>query len=146
MPLPSTRVFHPGWAAHHAPVTAGAMNATCTITVGVTAGDWQPDTGPTPGTTATTYTGPCRVEYASTQPQAADAADQSITERLVFVELPATAAAQRHGARVKITAVDANGPAALVNRVLTVGSIDLSSHTFEQVLTCTDDQANQSGV
>lgn len=144
MPFPSTRVIHPRFAEHHAPVSEGAMNASCTITFGGTAGDWQPGVGATPGTSPTTYTGPCRVQYASTVPRNADAADQTTTERTVLVVLPRGSAKQSAGARVTITAVDANGPAALVDRVLSVGAVGFSSIAFEQDLACTDDQANQA--
>ncbi|RHA38736.1 DUF6093 family protein [Cellulomonas rhizosphaerae] len=146
MPFPSTTVIHPDWAAHHAGVAEGGMNATCSITHGGTGGDWDPELGATPGTPTVTYTGRCSVDYAATQARDADAADQTITSRSVLVGLPRSAAAQANGARVKITAVDGNGPHALVGRVLTVGSVAADSLTFEQLLECTDDQANQPEV
>jgi len=145
-PLQSTRVMHPQWAAHHAPVTEGTMNAACEITHGSTGGGWNPATGPTPGTPTVTYTGRCRVVYESTQPRDADAADQAVTSLTVGVALPAGSAPQSKGARVRITAVDANGPAGLVGRVLTVAAVAYPSQALDQNLTCTDDSANQPGV
>lgn len=142
-PLPSTAVVHPRWAAHHAPVAQGTMNASCRIELGSTGGGWTPETGTTPGTPTQTYTGRCRVSYARTQPHQGDAADQLTTTSNVTVALPAGSAEQQRGARVTITAVDANGPAALVGRVLVVESVARPSLAVEQNLTCTDDQTNQ---
>lgn len=142
-PLTSTRVMHPRWSEHHAPVTAGTMNATCEITHGATGGGWDPATGPTSGTPTVTYTGRCRVAYDSTQPRDTDAADQVITIRTVNVALPAGSAPQGPGARLRVTAVDANGPAGMVGRVLTVEAVAYPSQTVDQNLTCTDDQDNQ---
>lgn len=142
-PLASTRVMHPRWSEHHAPVTEGTMNATCEITHGSTGGGWSSTTGPTPGTPTVTYTGRCRVAYESTQPRDTDAADQAVTIRTVNIALPAGSPAQTPGARVRITAVDTNGPAALVGRVLTLDAVAYPSQAVDQNLTCTDDQANQ---
>ena len=144
MPLRSTRVIHPDWAARHMPVVAGTMNATCVITHG-TAGGWDPVTGPTAGTPSTTYTGPCRVQYAGTAPREADAAGELVTTRTVLVVLPrdldgVPVPVQPSSARVTVTAVDENGPTGLVGQVLTVGAVNLSSLAWEQDLTCTDDQ------
>jgi len=61
----------------------------------------------------------------------------------VLVTLPAAAAAQQRGARVKITAVDGNGLVRLVGRTLTVQAVAPSSLAFEHDLTCWDDQTNQ---
>lgn len=142
-PLGSARVVHPGWAAHHAPVAVGTMNALCRIELGSTGGGWIPETGTTPGTPVVTYAGRCRVAYARTQPHQGDAADQVTTTSNVTVALPLGSAEQHRGARVTITAVDANGPAALVGRVLLVESVAYPSLAVEQVMTCTDDQTNQ---
>ncbi|MEV7962408.1 DUF6093 family protein [Oerskovia paurometabola] len=145
MPFDSTRVVHPDWAAHHALVAEGTMNATCTVSS--TTSDesgWDPSNGPTaPGGTTTTYTGRCRLTYLENQPDEGDAAGQATTVRAVLVALPRAADQQPAGARVTITAVDMNGPAALTGRVLTVRSTEYSSHALEQYLTCTDDQTNQ---
>lgn len=146
MPFPSTRVIHPAWAAHHAPVAVGTMNATCTITHASTGGGWDPVTGPAAATPAVTYTGPCRVTYRDARGGDGDAADQSTSILPVLVALPLTALPQQVGARITITAVDANGPVGLAGRTLTVRDVGNSSLTFEQDLTCTDDQTNQPGV
>lgn len=143
MPLPTTRVVHPSWAAHHAPVAQGAMGATCEITNGSTGGGWDPVNGATPSTPIVTYTGPCRVQYEPTAPRDADAADQAVIVRTVLVALPRAADRQQPGARVRITAVDANGHAALVGRTFTVEAANTSSLSWEQDLTCTEDATNQ---
>lgn len=146
VPLASTRPIHRDWAQHHAPVSVGTMNATCTITYGGTAGGWDPGTGPTTGTPVMAYTGPCRVTYRDSQDNEADAADQRTSVAPVLVALPLTSLPQARGARVKITAVDANGPASLVGRVFAVETVSHSSITLEQDLACADDQTNQPGV
>lgn len=146
VPFASTRPIHPDWARRHAPTSRGTMNAECEITRGGTAGGWNPDTGPTAGTPARTYTGLCRVTYRDSQSGEADAADQQTSTAPVTIALPLDSPAQARGARVKITAVDANGPASLVGRVFTVETISHSSITLEQLLACTDDQTNQPGV
>jgi hypothetical protein len=119
------------------------MNATCTITYGGTGGGWDPTTGPTPSIPTVAYAGPCRVQSTGTANREADAADQLIAQQDVLVVLPRAAAEQSVGARVKVTAVDPNGPAWLTDRVLAVRSVNRSSLAWEQDLTCTDDADNQ---
>lgn len=60
MPLPSTRVIHDRWSAHHRPTATGAMTATCVITRAATAGTTGLDGTWTPGPRTTIYTGACR--------------------------------------------------------------------------------------
>lgn len=143
VPLPSTRPIHPGWADHHRPTSDASMNATVTITNGLTGGGWDPTNGPTEGVPIVTYTGRARITYEPVRPGTADAVGQDITTRTVTVALPRDAAEQAEGARIHVDAVDANGPTGLVGRDLTVGSTAYSSHALEQVLTATDDQTNQ---
>lgn len=149
MPFPSTRVVHPGWASRHAPATVDAMNATCVITHGQTGGGWDPATGPTTGTPIVTYTGPCRVGYGTREPRQVDAAGQHVTTRTVTVSIPrdhqgVPVPAQTVGARVTVTGVDANGPAALVGQVLVVTAVALPSLAWQQDLTCVDDQTPEA--
>lgn len=122
------------------------MNATCEITHGTTGGGWTPGGGGTAGTPVVTYTGPCRVQYDATAPRDTDAADQLTTEQTVLVAIPRGADAQREDARVRITAVDSNGPSSLVGRLFVVRSVNRSSLGWEQDLTCVDDTDNQPGV
>lgn len=119
------------------------MNAACVIIRGGTPSDWDPTTGPVAGTTLTTYAGPCLVEYEQGDGRTGDAAGQRVTVRRVAVSLPAGAQTQHPGGRVAIAAVDDNGPGGLVGRTFTVTAVSPSSHGFEQVLSCEDDQANQ---
>lgn len=122
------------------------MGAACLITHGVTGSDWDPTTGPVIGELRVVFKGPCRVQYATTVPRHGDAAGQLITERTVLVALPRSAPTVTDGARVYITAVDDDGATHLVGRVLTVQSVNRSSLSWEQDLTCTDDHDNQPGV
>ena len=145
MPFDSTRVIHPDWSGHHMPVTEGAMGATCTITTGG-AGGWDPDTGPTPGTPTTLYTGRCRVQAQANAAAERDAADQLVTVSTYLVALPASCPGVPvgdQGAKVTITAMDANGDQALIGAVLTVQSNPTASLRWERDLTCTLDQTNQ---
>ena len=61
MPLPTGRVIHPAWSQHHRPVATGTMTAECAITRRTGTGSTAPDGTYTPPTSATIYTGPCRV-------------------------------------------------------------------------------------
>lgn len=142
MPFKTTRVFHPRWAEHHQPVTEDAMNATVTVTNGSTGGDWTPGSGPVVGSPNVTYTGPARVTYEPTQGRDTEAAMQAITLRRVTVALPRDVDAQDGGV-VLVTAVDANAPAWLVGRQLSIKSVGRSSHAWEQLLDCLDDVSNQ---
>ncbi|PZR55227.1 hypothetical protein DNL40_02330 [Xylanimonas oleitrophica] len=145
MPLDSTRPIHPDWAAHHTATTQGSMNAVVTITQGSTGGGWDPVTGPRPSIPIQTYTGPARITYQALDAGIRDAAGQDVTVREVTVALPRPAAAQAIGARIRVDAVDANGPTALVGREYTVTSAPYSSHALEHVLTAVDEQNNQPG-
>ncbi len=143
MPFPSTRVVHPRWSAHHQPVTEDAMNALVTIEFGGTEPTWSSGGVSTEGEAAVTYTGPARITYVPAQAREADAADQEVALRRVDVALPREASPQQVDARVRVDAVNGNGPAWLVGRVLTVASLGRSSHAWEQLLECVDDLANQ---
>lgn len=143
MPLPSTRVIHPRWAAHHQPITEDAMNATVTITHGATGGDWSFEDGEQPGEAIVTYTGAARVVYVPTQARDADAVGQEITTRRVVLGIPREVELQVRTAVVVVDAVDANGPSWLAGRKLVVQSVGGSSLAWEQLLDCLDDAANQ---
>lgn len=146
VPFDSTRVIHPDWAQHHMPVTEGAMGATCTIATGG-AGGWDPTTGPTTtGMPTTLYTGPCRVQAQANAASERDAAGQLVTVSTYLVALPASSPGVPvgdQGAKVTITAMDANGDQALIGKVLTVQSNPTASLRWERDLTCTLDQTNQ---
>lgn len=146
MPFPSTHVIHPRWSGHHQPISEGAMNATITVTHGTTGGGWSPTDGPLPEVPIVRYTGRARLTYETTQGRDADAVGQEVTTRTVTVAIPRDVDVQQHLARVTVSAVDANGPAWLVGRVLTVQSLGRSSHAWEQILECLDDLTNQPGA
>lgn len=145
MPFPGTTVIPAGWAAHHKPVTEGAMGATCRITTGG-AGGWDPINGNTPGTPTVLYAGKCRVQAQATTPTTGDAAGQLVTQHAYLVAITADSPvvpAGDAGAKVEIVTVDANGDAALVGRILTVSDARYSSLRWERDLTCIDDHTNQ---
>lgn len=147
-PFPSTKVVHPRFAEHHAPVTEGAMTATCEVAVH-TAGTWNPTDGSVPGDKTVLYTGPCRVQALSNQPADSDAAGQPTTGHTYLIVLPMdqpTIPAGDAGAKVTVLTVDTNGDAELVSRVLTVRDVKYSSLRWERDLTCTDDLTNQPGA
>ncbi|ACZ29572.1 hypothetical protein Xcel_0533 [Xylanimonas cellulosilytica DSM 15894] len=144
MPLDTTHPVHPDWAAHYQPVSQRTMNATVTVTDGTTGGGWDPVTGPIPDAPVVVYTGKARVAYKPVRAEDRDAAGQRVTVRDVTVAVDRDACPElATTARVKVTAVDANGPAALAGRTLAVQSTAWPSHALEQVITCTDDQTNQ---
>lgn len=143
MPLPSTRVVHPRWSAHHAPVTEDAMNAVVVITYGGTEPTWSSGGHESEGEAVTTYAGEARVVYDPVQGRDTESADQDVTVRRVTVSLPRTADDQEVGARVLVLSVDDNAPSWLTGTVLTVASLGRSSYAWEQLLECADDLANQ---
>jgi len=61
MPLPNTRVIHPGWSPRNRPVASGAMTGTCRITRITGGGTVGPGGTWTPAEPATIYSGPVRV-------------------------------------------------------------------------------------
>jgi hypothetical protein len=134
-PLASTSVVDPRWAAHHAPVAAGTMNAACTISRDGD-GDWDPTTGPTSGTPTVTYAGPCRIGASGVVVRTVDAADQQVALDVIPLTLPLSAPVQTAGARVHITAVDSNGPASLVGLDLIIEQAPSASIAVEQAYAC----------
>ncbi len=119
------------------------MGATVTITHGTTGGGWDPETGPLPETPNLTYQGRAALSYDPKQLAQADAADQPITIRTVLVSLPRSAAPQTPGARVHVDFVDANSPASLVDRTLTIQADSPTSEGFDVTYVALDDQTNQ---
>ncbi|MBE7701264.1 hypothetical protein H9623_13265 [Oerskovia sp. Sa1BUA8] len=146
MPFPGTTVIPAGWAAHHKPVTEGAMGATCRITTGG-AGGWNPDTGATgPGAETVLYEGKCRIQAQATTPTTGDAAGQLVTQHTYLVVIPSDQPiipTGDAGAKVRVLTVDQNGDAALPGRILTVSDARYSSLRWERDLTCIDDHTNQ---
>lgn len=143
VPFKGTRVIHPRWSAHHRPVTDGAMNATVRVVTGVAGADFTYGGGFQEGTETVGYVGPARVTYEPTQGRDADATGQDTTVRRVTVALPGEGIATQHDAVVHVTDVDANGLLHLKGAVLVVESVGRSSHAWEQLLSCLDDQTNQ---
>lgn len=129
------------------PVTNAAMGATVRIT-NTPAGDWDPETGLTPGAPVVLYEGPARIQAQATQPAQRDAAGQLVTEHTYLVVIPADSPevpVGDQGAKVHVLSVDANADANLVDRRLTVVDARYSSLRWERDLTCTDDHHNQAG-
>ena len=143
MPFPATNVVPTNWGAHHGAVSERAQNARVSVIIGETDGGWAPGTGVIPGQVVYGYRGPARLVYSMSQTQEGDAAGQDIYTQEVTVALPRTAGMVENALRVRVDAVDANGPQALVGRVLVVLSSLFSSYTMEQLIFCRDDQANQ---
>lgn len=143
-PLPSTRVIPEGWGEHHGTVSSDAQNASVSLIVGESEGGWTPETGPIPGGPVYGYQGRARVVYATTQTKEGDGAGQDLYTQEVTVALPRSAGRAENASRIRVDAVDANGPQALVGRVLQVRSSLFSSYTMEQLVFCIDDQSNQA--
>lgn len=88
MPFDTTRVIHPDWSKHHAPVAAGGMNATVQIFNPADDTDgWDPvkeENTLIHGTPV--YDGPARVQELN-RPDRATQADQEVTEHQYLVQL-----------------------------------------------------------
>lgn len=152
-PLQSASVIHPDWSAHHQPVAAGTLTGKCTITIPGSAGGWDPEHGPTPGTPGQTlHTGPFRAQALTAHNQARDAAGQAVTIRnyLVVVEADAPTAPDTDPDEVpdiptgaRITVDECPDDPRLVGKVLTVTGVTYASHRFERDLYADLDLSNQ---
>lgn len=137
-------VVPPDWAAHHRPVSAGAMTATVEIRpAGGTPGAFNDTTGKRDPATpfAAHYTGPARIQpqpVLGTQQTISGGQEISSLTYLVAIEL-AGADGCKVGDLVKVTAVDDNGDPTLVDRTLTVEGVARGSLSWERDLVCTDD-------
>lgn len=140
MPLPSTKVIHPRWSDHHAPVPAGAMTATCTAYIGGE-GSWDPVNGATPGETTPLYVGPCRAQALNRSAGEADSAGQPVVEHPYLVVINRDAAELPIGTRVLIDTCPDDPQ--LVGKVLTVADITMGSLRWERDLLCDLDITNQ---
>jgi hypothetical protein len=141
-PLPSGRVIHPAWSEHHRPVVASTLTAACTITTTGTPGDWDPTTGPTPGTEDTLYpSGPCRIQALDNATGEADAAEQNVTVSLYLVVIPWDAGPIVTGARVHVDTC--SDDVQLEGMELTVQAVRHASLRWERDLICELDLSNQ---
>lgn len=141
-PFASARVIPPLWSEHHRPVVAGTMTATCTVTVVGTESDWDPTTGPTPGTETVVYpSGPCRVQALDNATGEADAAEQDVTVSLYLVVLPWDAGTIPDGARVHVDTCPDDPQ--LAGLELSVQAVRHASLRWERDLICELDLTNQ---
>lgn len=81
MPLPNTRMIHPRWQGHHAPVVVGGMEARVRLSRPAGLGTRNPATGKTPEVGPRIYyEGPARVQNrGGVSPAASDAAREVAT-------------------------------------------------------------------
>lgn len=140
MPFTGSRVIHPDWQGHHAPVAAATHTGTCTITAGATGGGWDPVAGDTPGTPTTVHTGPCRVEDMARSVGTRDVAGQGVAPYPYLVAITLDAPTIPDGARVHVDTYPDD--LRLVGRNLIVVSSSYGDGRFERVLGCTLDPAN----
>ncbi len=129
------------WSAAHRPVAEGRFTATCQIRKpGGTTGDFDPATGTRPTTPyAAHYTGPCSVQVLPALEQEAVTGTQEITTVGYRVSIAHdVASALAVDDLVKITTVDDNGDATLVERTLKVRSFTRGSLAWERDLICSD--------
>jgi hypothetical protein len=156
MPLRSRRlaVIPHGWAAHHRPVTEGAMTAECIITrdrEGVAPLDagtgepepWEPLTiYPLPG-----QPGICRVQIlAAGGGESEQAVGEAVAEREVLVVVPHDAPEFRAGRQTGdwVTITAGGDDPQLVGRRLRINTIDYSSLSWERDLRCLDQQTSNN--
>lgn len=135
-------VIGAAWSAHHRPVVAGTLTATCEIRhPGGTQGDFDPTTGTRPTTPHPAhYAGPCRVQVLPALEQEALTGDQQVTTVGYRVTITYDDAPELDvDDLVKITAVDDNGDPTLVGQVLKVQSFARGSLAWERDISCVDD-------
>lgn len=143
MPFPTTRVIPEHWSQHHAPVAAGGMNATVTVTDPNTAtSTWNPDTESqdwTPGPAV--YDGPGRVQAIDTASETTQAT-QDVTERRYLIQLLKDAPHIEQGWTVQVTqcANDTDLVAVVLARPMAVKDVQHGSERFTRDLICTLNQ------
>ena len=104
MPFPGTRVIHPDWSKHHAPVAAGGMNATVQIfNPDAAVSTWNPVTEQQDYDRGEPiYDNPARVQQLSTAGETNQAA-QDVTAHTYLVQLLFDAPHIEQGWRVIVT-------------------------------------------
>lgn len=144
MPLPSTRVIHARYAAHHRPTVAGTFNAECVITMPpAAAGTWSSTTGAVTETDAVVlFEGPCRIQAEPATTGQADAAGQSVTARRYDVQLDCDVdiPAGEDGALLTITTCEQD--LLLAGRGMRVVELQVGSVRWARFLTVRDDLSN----
>ena len=103
MPLPNTRVIHPGWSPRNRPTATGTMTGACRITRISGDSTVGPDGTWTPPAAATVYTGPCRVVAATNDGQWLTGEQTQLTRREYDVAIEWDAAIIEVGDTVTIT-------------------------------------------
>lgn len=143
MPLGNTRVIPAGWSRAHAPVAAGGMNATVTVSNTRTGTTHNPGTDDTTSTWSSEYAaGPARIQ-ALNQSEQQDAAGQQVSGRAYLVQLDVGhegADDIAAGARVLVDA--AVNDALLVGQELWVVDVQMGSERFTRDLVCSDNQTD----
>lgn len=129
------------WSAHHRGLLAGTRTATVTLRrPGGTPGAFDPNTGTSTSTPfAAYYTGPARIQVLPSNDQVRMAGEQESSTLGYQVTLDHEVIGVQLDDLLTVTAVDDNGDDELVDRELTVQSIERGSLHWERRLLCTDD-------
>lgn len=134
------RVIPADWSAHHRPVLAGTRGATVSLRhPGGTQGAFNKTTGKYDYTPSSAYfTGPARIQVLPGDEQERVAGEQQVTTLGYAVMLDHAVDGMQLGDVVLITAMADNGDEWMVDRELTVTSIEGGSEHWERRLLCTD--------
>lgn len=143
MPFATTSPIHPDWQDHHRPTATATLTGKLRVERDGTPGDWDPDTGHTPGGPATpVHEGPYRAQAVDARNSTQrDVAGQQVTIRSYLIQLDADADAIDTGDRVHIIECDKDPD--FVDKVLTVTGIVHGTHRFTRDLFCDLDLTNQ---
>lgn len=145
-PLPNTAVIGPGWSAHNRPVADATM--TCLATLTRPAADasltFDRDTGTSTATAITLATDVRARIQQQNDAQTPVTGGQQVPSRRYLVVLPFDTAIVRAGDQITITSGDDNLDPTLLDRTLTVVSVEHGSLAWEQDLICTDPEEPQS--
>lgn len=134
MPLPTTRLFHPSFEAHHRPVADGQATGTCRVDRPSSGTVWDDTTGTeTPAPPTVVYDGPCRYQYQSAAGQPT-VADTPVPLADVRVVVPADGTEYRVNDVVTVLAAPTNPD--LVGRRLNVQAVSGSSVSWQRDLYC----------
>lgn len=138
--------IHRDWSEMYRPVTEGTRTATVTLRrPGGTRGAFDTTTGTYPITaTPAYYTGKARIQMVSDSEAKVVTADQQVTTLVYRVMLDHLVSGVEVEDLVTVVAVEPNGDASLISRVLTVDAIVWGSLHWERHLMCVDDLERQS--
>lgn len=137
VPLPNTRMIHPGFRQHHAGVVAGGMTATVRLSRPPTLGVRDADTGQTPQLPAVPYyTGCARVQSRGPATASGGAADRTVAVGDYLVAVPVDLGGEAPALDDLVDVLACPDDPALAGARLYVVSLPMASIIIQRSLGC----------